>query len=55
METVEHLIETGRRRIAFVGGPMEMRQVTDRLAGARVAREHRVFGEVVRAQGIRAE
>ncbi|MGA1836567.1 LacI family DNA-binding transcriptional regulator [Herbiconiux sp. 11R-BC] len=34
---VEHLIETGRRRIAFVGGPFEIRQVTDRLAGARVA------------------
>ena len=34
---IEHLIETGRRRIAFVGGPMDMRQVTDRIAGARVA------------------
>ncbi|MET0673699.1 MAG: LacI family DNA-binding transcriptional regulator [Microbacterium pygmaeum] len=37
---VEHLIETGRRRIAFVGGPFDMRQVTDRLAGARVAAEN---------------
>jgi LacI family transcriptional regulator len=37
---VEHLIETGRRRIAFVGGPFEIRQVTDRLAGARVAAEN---------------
>ena len=37
---VEHLIETGRRRIAFVGGPFEMRQMTDRLAGARVAVEN---------------
>jgi LacI family transcriptional regulator len=36
----EHLIETGRRRIAFVGGPFEIRQVTDRLAGARVAAEN---------------
>jgi LacI family transcriptional regulator len=34
---VEHLISTGRRRIAFVGGPMEIRQVTDRLAGSRRA------------------
>jgi LacI family transcriptional regulator len=34
---VEHLIETGRRRIAFVGGPFEIRQVRDRLDGARVA------------------
>ena len=37
---VEHLIETGRRRIAFVGGPFNMRQITDRLAGARAAAEN---------------
>ncbi|MGA7148290.1 MAG: LacI family DNA-binding transcriptional regulator [Microbacterium sp.] len=37
---VEHLIEGGRRRIAFVGGPFDIRQVTDRLAGARVAAEN---------------
>lgn len=37
---VEHLIEQGRRRIAFVGGPMDMRQVIDRLAGARVAADN---------------
>ena len=37
---VEHLIEGGRRRIAFVGGPLDIRQVTDRLAGARVAAEN---------------
>jgi LacI family transcriptional regulator len=35
----EHLIEQGRRRLAFVGGPFEIRQVSDRLAGARVAVE----------------
>ena len=35
-----HLIEGGRRRIAFVGGPFDIRQVTDRLAGARVAAEN---------------
>jgi LacI family transcriptional regulator len=34
---VEHLLETGRNRIAFVGGPMEIRQVSDRLEGARQA------------------
>ena len=34
---VRHLIELGRRRIAFVGGPHAIRQVTDRLAGARQA------------------
>jgi LacI family transcriptional regulator len=36
---VRHLIETGRRRIAFVGGPTGIRQVADRLAGARRAVE----------------
>jgi len=29
---VEHLIEGGRRRLAFVGGPFDIRQVNDRLA-----------------------
>ncbi|MCK6080210.1 LacI family transcriptional regulator [Microbacterium sp. EYE_5] len=37
---VEHLIETGRRRIAFVGGPFDIRQVNDRLAGARAAADN---------------
>lgn len=37
---VDHLISIGRRRIAFVGGPLDMRQVTDRLAGARAAAEN---------------
>lgn len=34
---VEHLIAQGRRRLAFLGGPVAMRQVADRLAGARLA------------------
>jgi LacI family transcriptional regulator len=34
---VEHLISLGRTRIAFVGGPMGIRQVADRLEGARAA------------------
>ena len=34
---VEHLLGLGRRRIAFVGGPMDIRQVADRFAGARRA------------------
>lgn len=34
---VRHLLDTGRRRIAFVGGPLGLRQVADRLAGARLA------------------
>jgi LacI family transcriptional regulator len=34
---VGHLLDTGRRRIAFVGGPAELRQVRDRRAGAQEA------------------
>jgi len=34
---VEHLVNRGRHRIAFIGGPMQLSQVTDRLAGARMA------------------
>lgn len=34
---VRHLLEQGRRRIAFVGGPRSIRQVADRLEGARRA------------------
>lgn len=33
----QHLVDIGRRRIAFVGGPEELHQVRDRLAGARLA------------------
>ncbi|KAA9089558.1 LacI family DNA-binding transcriptional regulator [Microbacterium radiodurans] len=34
---VSHLLSAGRRRIAFVGGPASLRQVADRLEGARRA------------------
>ena len=34
---VRHLIDTGRRRIGFVGGALQVRQVADRLTGARRA------------------
>jgi LacI family transcriptional regulator len=38
---VEHLAETGRRRIAFVGGPSKFGQVHDRRLGAmQAAAEH---------------
>lgn len=33
----EHLIATGRRRLAFVGAREEVRQIRDRLEGARIA------------------
>lgn len=32
-----HLLVTGRRRIAFVGGPLDIRQVQDRLTGVEHA------------------
>lgn len=34
---VRHLLEIGRRRIAFIGGPASIAQVTNRLRGARRA------------------
>jgi LacI family transcriptional regulator len=34
---VKHLIECGRKRIAFVGGPPNLHQIADRLAGAQKA------------------
>ncbi len=34
---VRHLLETGKTRIAFVGGPLSVPQIADRLAGARKA------------------
>lgn len=33
----EHLIAIGRRRLAFVGGPLELQQIADRLRGAQEA------------------
>jgi len=33
----KHLLDTGRRRIAYVGGPVSIRQVADRLEGATKA------------------
>jgi LacI family transcriptional regulator len=36
---VEHLIAQGRTRIAFLAGSFDIRQVSDRLAGARAAVE----------------
>jgi LacI family transcriptional regulator len=33
----QHLIGLGRTRLAFVAGPLHIRQVTDRLAGAQAA------------------
>ena len=37
MQAVRHLLAIGRRRILFVGGPLDLAQVRDRLRGARQA------------------
>jgi len=34
---VEHLVDQGHRRVAFIGGPSSLGQVRERLAGARQA------------------
>lgn len=34
---VEHLLATGRRRIAYIGGPLNVHQVAERLEGAAAA------------------
>ena len=51
---VRHLIETGRRRIAFVGGPASIRQVADRCEGARraVAESAGVTLEIVPTESL---
>jgi LacI family transcriptional regulator len=51
---VRHLLDTGRRRIAFVGGPASVRQVADRLEGARraVAEETDAALEVVETSAL---
>jgi LacI family transcriptional regulator len=36
---IEHLLDQGHRRVAFVGGPLTIGQVSDRYAGARRAWE----------------
>jgi LacI family transcriptional regulator len=55
---MQHLVETGRRRVAFVGGPFQLRQVDDRLAGARAAAEDAdppVHLEVIPTAGMTIE
>lgn len=45
---VDHLCETGCRRVAFVGGPVELRQVRDRRRGAaEAAAAHGATMEVI--------
>jgi len=54
----QHLIDSGRRRIAFVGGPFDIRQVRDRLEGARVAVDNSngdIDIEVIATQALTVE
>jgi LacI family transcriptional regulator len=49
-----HLLESGRRRLAFVGGPMTVRQVADRWEGAAgaVADADGAAIEMITTQGL---
>ncbi|MBT2247944.1 LacI family DNA-binding transcriptional regulator [Arthrobacter sp. BHU FT2] len=49
-----HLLDTGRRRLAFVGGPTSIRQVSDRLQGAQraVKEEAGATLEVLASEGM---
>jgi len=42
---VNHLVTLGHRRIGFVGGPVGIKQVSERLSGARTAMEATGFAE----------
>ncbi|NRQ48220.1 LacI family DNA-binding transcriptional regulator [Aeromicrobium stalagmiti] len=46
----EHLLEIGRRRIGFIGGPAGLAQVKTRLAAARKAVEQHGSGEILFAE-----
>jgi LacI family transcriptional regulator len=48
-----HLLDIGRRRLAFVGGPASIRQIADRLQGAEraVKEEHDATLEVLDSDG----
>lgn len=50
----KHLIECGRKKIAFVGGPLTVHQIADRLAGAKkaVAENSGVALEVVEIKNL---
>jgi LacI family transcriptional regulator len=51
---VSHLLSTGRRRIAYIAGPSTIRQVADRLEGARraVAEEDGASLEVIEMSAL---
>jgi LacI family transcriptional regulator len=42
----EHLLDVGRRRIAFIGGPPHLTQIKHRLQAARVAVDEHGSGEI---------
>ncbi|MGM1017153.1 MAG: LacI family DNA-binding transcriptional regulator [Actinomycetota bacterium] len=52
----EHLLNRGRRRIAFIGGPVSLRQVADRLSGAQSAASAAGAGiEFIATDGLSVE
>ncbi len=50
-----HLIDIGRRRIVFIGGPTSVRQSEDRCAGLRRAVEHHSRGSEVSVDVVRVQ
>lgn len=46
----EHLLEIGRRRIGFIGGPTGLAQVKNRLSAARAAVDRHGAGEILLAE-----
>ena len=51
---LDHLADLGHTRVAFVGGPLSLAQVGDRLAGARATAERRgVDIEVIEVPALR--
>lgn len=52
----EHLLAVGKRRLAFVGGPVSLRQVSDRLSGAHaVAAEAGASIELIETAALTVE
>ncbi len=52
----QHLVALGRRRLAFIGGPITLRQVSDRLQGAREIVEYAAVGiDVIPTEALSVE
>jgi LacI family transcriptional regulator len=50
-----HLIESGHRRIAYIGGPFSMQQVSDRMAGITTVADRRAAAAEPADRGVPGE